>query len=207
MECGRNIETTEVEKDYDKENAVFSPAGRLYQIEYARICPSGGPLAIGIKCKDGVVLARKLKNQDNIGPLPKKAFEINNKIAFLATGQVIDAYTVSDTLKQSNFESTEDVLRIVRGIFSDRVINRNKRPLALLMLFGSVHDNKPELHVFDVSGTQFSVNAWAIGNGDEDARSFLKEHYEENMTIEEGEKLAILALGKSKNYFVKKITM
>ena len=207
MECGGKVETTEIEKDYDKENAVFSPSGRLYQIEYARICPSGGPLTIGIKCKDGVILARKAKKPDNIGPLPKEVFEINEKIAFLATGQVIDAHILSDTLKQSKFESIEDILQIIRGMYSDRVVNRNKRPLALLILIGSVHDNRPELHAFDVSGSQIYVNAWAIGNGDEDAKKMLRKHYSENMTIEDGEKLALEIMETPEYYLIKKLTV
>lgn len=48
---------TSIGTGYDLSNSVFSPDGRNFQVEYATKAVENGGTAIGIRCKDGVVLA------------------------------------------------------------------------------------------------------------------------------------------------------
>jgi 20S proteasome subunit alpha 7 len=48
---------TSIGTGYDLSNSVFSPDGRNFQVEYASKAVENGGTAIGIRCKDGVVLA------------------------------------------------------------------------------------------------------------------------------------------------------
>ncbi|KAM3414490.1 Proteasome subunit alpha type [Cercospora zeina] len=67
---------TSIGTGYDLSNSVFSPDGRNFQVEYAVKAVENGGTAIGIRCKDGVVLAlEKLVTSK----LMKK--EANNRIA------------------------------------------------------------------------------------------------------------------------------
>ena len=36
---------------------MYSPDGRIYQVEYALETVKRGTLAIGVKCKDGIIIA------------------------------------------------------------------------------------------------------------------------------------------------------
>ncbi|HMG38793.1 MAG TPA: hypothetical protein VK566_06395 [Nitrososphaeraceae archaeon] len=76
---------------YDRATTLFSPDGRLYQVEYAIETVRRGTLAVGIKCKDGVVLAveekaKKLQISDT-----KKIFQIDDHIGVAAAGYIPDA--------------------------------------------------------------------------------------------------------------------
>ena len=58
--CPSNMFQTNT--NYDRGVNVFNPEGRLFQVEYAIEAIKLGTTAIGIKCKDGVVLAVEKKN-------------------------------------------------------------------------------------------------------------------------------------------------
>jgi 20S proteasome subunit alpha 3 len=46
---------------YDSRTTIFSPEGRLYQVEYAMEAISNAGAAIGMLAKDGVVLVAEKK--------------------------------------------------------------------------------------------------------------------------------------------------
>lgn len=48
---------TSIGTGYDLANAIFSPDGRNFQVEYAIKAVENGGTTVGIRCKDGVVLA------------------------------------------------------------------------------------------------------------------------------------------------------
>ena len=91
---------------YDRATTLFSPDGRLYHVEYAIETVRRGTLAVGIKCKEGVVLcveekARKLQVSD----VTQKIFQIDDHIGVGAAGYIPDARSQVDQARffaQSN---------------------------------------------------------------------------------------------------------
>ena len=61
---------------YDRAITVFSPDGRLYQVEYAIETVRRGTLAIGIKSADGAILAVEEKTRKlQISNVTQKIFK------------------------------------------------------------------------------------------------------------------------------------
>ena len=78
---------------YDRAITVFSPDGRLFQVEYAKEAVKRGATAIGMIFEGGVLLiAYKNANSKLLVPESmKKVFEIDNHIAATASGLIADA--------------------------------------------------------------------------------------------------------------------
>ena len=66
---------------YDRAITVFSPDGRLYQVEYAIETVRRGTLAIGIKSKGGVILAVEEKARKlQFSNVTQKIFQVDDHI-------------------------------------------------------------------------------------------------------------------------------
>ncbi|MEM3093037.1 MAG: proteasome subunit alpha, partial [Candidatus Nitrosocaldus sp.] len=77
---------------YDRAITVFSPDGRLYQVEYAIETVRRGTLAIGIKSKDGVVLAAEERAKKlQVHTMTQKIFQVDEHIGVAAAGYIPDA--------------------------------------------------------------------------------------------------------------------
>jgi len=82
---------------YDRGITVFSPDGRLYQVEYAIETVRRGTLALGIKSTDGVILAVEEKTRKlQISNVTQKIFQIDDHIGLAAAGYIPDARTQVD---------------------------------------------------------------------------------------------------------------
>ena len=68
------------------------------------------------------------------------------------------------------------------------------RPYGVALLIAGVDQAGPQLYQTDPSGTYLQWKATAIGSGQETALNQIKEHYHEDMTIEEAEKLILQTL-------------
>ena len=86
------------EAGYDRALTVFSPDGRLFQIEYAREAVKRGTTSVGIISKEGVVFAvdKKIKSKLIVPSSIEKIFKIDDHIATASSGLVADARRLID---------------------------------------------------------------------------------------------------------------
>ena len=80
------------QQGYDRAITVFSPDGRLYQVEYAIETVKRGTLVIGIKTNHGIVIASEEKPRRlQISEVPQKLFQVDHHIGLGAAGYIPDA--------------------------------------------------------------------------------------------------------------------
>ncbi|MEE9525003.1 MAG: archaeal proteasome endopeptidase complex subunit alpha [Candidatus Woesearchaeota archaeon] len=193
---------------YDRAITMFSPEGRLLQVEYAKKTVKQGATAIGMVCKDGVLLVtdKRLIDKLIVPEATEKIFQVDDNVATTAAGILSDARVLIEraqlTAQQHKvtYDSPIDVLTVVKDICDLKQITTQSaglRPFGVSLLVAGVdEDGEARLFETDPTGIYFQYKAAAIGEGETEVEEILHKKYKDDMTIEEGLKLAVRALLK-----------
>lgn len=189
---------------YDRAITVFSPDGRLYQVEYAIETVKRGTLSIGIKCPEGVMLiveekTRKLQDYN----ISQKLFQIDDHIIVAAAGYIPDARVQVDrarvTAQQNRliYDEPIDVESLAKGV-ADLAQQYTQyagvRPFGISLIIAGVDRKGATIYLTDPSGTYLGYLAVAIGAGSEQVMEFLEKNYKQNMSLEEAGELAVKSI-------------
>jgi 20S proteasome subunit alpha 5 len=194
--------------EYDRGVNTFSPEGRLFQVEYAIEAIKLGSTAVGVATKEGVVLAvEKRITSPLLEPTSiEKVMEIDEHIGCAMSGLTADARTLIDHARaetQSHrftynepmtVESCTQSLCDLALRFGEDGEDSMSRPFGVALLIAGWDENGPCLYHTDPSGTFVKYEAKAIGSGSEGAQSSLQEHYNKDLSLKEGETLALSTL-------------
>jgi len=193
---------------YDRAITVFSPDGRLFQVEYAREAVKRGTTSVGIKASDGVVLlvdkriaSRLLEPQST-----EKIFQIDDHIGAVTSGLVADARALVDRARVD-----AQINRVVYNepigveVLAKKICDHKQtftqyggvRPYGTALLIGGVDDEGPHLFETDPSGALLMIKATGIGSGRNAVMEVLEEKYDENANIEKTIDLGLEALYKA----------
>ncbi|MHA1749970.1 MAG: archaeal proteasome endopeptidase complex subunit alpha [Promethearchaeota archaeon] len=190
---------------YDRGITTFSPDGRLFQVEYAIEAVRRGTTALGMICKDGVVLTV----QKRVLPLQEasyiqKIFKINKQIAACISGLTADARVLIDQarvksevhyLSYDELISVEEITREICDLKQLYTQNAGVRPFGVSLLIGGI-DPTGEFRLFitDPSGAYWAYHANAIGSYEQDVRDFLEKNYHKDIDIQEAKILSLKAI-------------
>ena len=192
---------------YDRAITVFSPDGRLFQVEYAMELVNRGATIIGIRCNEGVILG----SEENIETLEEaeyswKIFRVDEHIGAAIVGLSSDARILIDQARiyaqsyKLTYDEPIDVEVVTKRICDIQQMytqHAGVRPFGVSIVFAGA--DKTGTHVFGThpSGTYRGYKATALGAGRETVIAILKDEYKENMTLEETTKLAVKCLVKA----------
>lgn len=190
---------------YDRAITMFSPDGRLLQVEYAAKTVRIGNTAMGLVCKDGVLLVTDKRVNDKliVASAIEKIFRIDDHMIATAAGILSDARVLVERAQQKaqenqvTFDSPVDTLHIVKDMCSLKQMctqSGGLRPFGVSMLVGGVDQDGPKLYKTDPTGLYYQFMATVIGEGENDIKPVLHKQYKENMTIQQGLKLAVHAV-------------
>ena len=190
---------------YDRAITVFSPDGRLYQVEYAREAVKRGTTAVGIKAHDGVVLivdkrvSSKLLESSSI----EKIFKIDDHIGVASSGLVGDARALVDRARiecQINRVSYDERIEVeaLAKKLCDHMQTLTQyggiRPYGTALLIAGVSDGECRLFETDPSGMLLEYKATGIGIGRPAAMKVFEEEYTADLPLKDAILLGLKAL-------------
>lgn len=190
---------------YDRAITVFSPDGRLYQVEYAREAVKRGTTAVGIKCNEGIVLlVDKRVNSKLLEPSSiEKIFKIDNHIGVASSGLVGDARSLVDRARvesQVNRVSYDEQIDV--EMLSKKLCDHMQtytqfggaRPYGTALLIAGISDGQFRLFETDPSGTLLEYKATGIGIGRNAVMKVFEEEYNPEASIRDVILLGLKAL-------------
>jgi len=190
---------------YDRGITIFSPDGRLYQVEYAREAVKRGTASIGVRTSDGVVLVvdkrirSPLMERDSV----EKIHKADDHIGIASAGHVADARQLIDfarrrahvnQLRYGEPIGVETLTKEVTDYIQQYTQVGGARPFGVALIIAGIADGEPRLYETDPSGTPYEWKALAVGADRNDTRDYLEEHYNDEMDLDGGIELAMGAL-------------
>ena len=192
---------------YDRAITMFSPDGRLLQVEYAKKTVKQGSTAIGIVYKNGVLLFADKRITDPliIPESIEKIWQIDDHMAVTAAGIISDARVLIERAQvkaqqhRITYDTPIDTLTIVKDICALKQVctqSGGLRPFGVSLLVGGLDTDGPKLYETDPTGIYFRYKAAVIGEGDTEVEEILRKGYKEGMTRDDALKLAATAMLK-----------
>jgi len=195
---------------YDSRTTIFSPEGRLYQVEYAMEAISHAGAALGILSQDGIVLAAEKKVVTKLlepAKSSEKMYLLDDHIACAVAGITADANILINYARLSAqrylyaYQETIPVEYLVQQVCDLKqgyTQYGGLRPFGVSFLYAgwdSIHGY--QLYMSDPSGNYGGWKASAIGGNNQAAQSILRSDWKPEFKLRDALKLAIKVMSKT----------
>lgn len=192
---------------YDRAITVFSPDGRLFQVEYAREAVKRGSTALGIIYKNGVLLGidKNVTTRLLKGESIEKIFKLDEHIAAATSGLVADARRLIDfareTCQEERFTYNEpiEVDTLTKRICDMKQMYTQwggARPFGTALLIIGIDDAGKHLFETDPSGAMQELYACSIGAGKKEVEAIFEKEYSPDLKFDDAVNLALRALSQ-----------
>lgn len=196
---------------YDTRTTIFSPEGRLYQVEYALEAISHAGTSLGILASDGILLAAEKRNTNKLLDevnYSEKIYKLNDDLCCSVSGITSDANVLITELRliaqRYNLQyqepiPSENLVAQLCNIKQAYTQFGGKRPFGVSILYmGWDKHFGYQLYQSDPSGNYGGWKATCIGNNNQTAISILKQEYKIDETkLTDALRLAIKILSKT----------
>jgi len=198
---------------YDRGITIFSPDGRLYQVEYAREAVKRGTASVGLRTPDGVVLAanRRVSSPLMERSSVEKIHKADDHVGVASAGHVADARQLVDLarrraqgeqLRYGQQIGVETLTRSITDHIQEYTQTGGARPFGVALLVGGIEDGEPKLFETDPSGTDYEWQAAAIGGDRDVIQGYLEDNYHDELDVDGGIELAVRALSEPEDEVV-----
>jgi proteasome endopeptidase complex, archaeal, alpha subunit len=191
---------------YDRGITVFSPDGRLFQVEYAREAVKKGTTTIGLKFKDGVILLVDKRVPSRLVE-PKsieKIYDVDEYIGCATSGLVADARILVDQARKDaqvhkitygESISIEGLVKKICDYKQNYTQYGGARPFGTALLMAGVDELGVHLFETDPSGALVAYKAGCIGSGRPVVMEMFEKDFQDGMKFDDAMVLGLKALG------------
>jgi len=190
---------------YDRAITVFSPDGRLFQVEYAKEAVKRGATAVGVTAKDGVALVafKSIHSKLVVPESLKKVFNVDAHICVTASGLIADARRLVEVARvdaqrhritYNEMPSVDSIARSVCDLMQVYTQYGGIRPFGVSLLIAGVDSGGPKLFEAEPSGAMTAYKADAIGANKKEVDDLLEKNYKDTITVDEAIKIAVDAI-------------
>lgn len=202
-----------VPKGYD-DTTVFSPDGRIFQVEYALECAYHGAIIVGLRYNDGVILAKQRLFGLGLGHFPKSEhilsspwedFKIDQHIGAVPAGIASDFILLKDkAIKEAQMHrketgepiTVEELAKRLAIFMQSYTVKKDVRPLGCVIFIGGVDKTGSHLFALDPSGSYDEVVYQVTGYQSAETQKILKDNYEPDMSLQDALGLILKAVLK-----------
>ncbi|XP_016925942.3 proteasome subunit alpha type-1 [Drosophila suzukii] len=170
---------------YDSDVTVWSPQGRLHQVEYAMEAVKLGTATVGLKNRESAVLVALCKPTSELSATQRKIIPIDDHLGISIAGITADARVLSRYLRSEclnykhSYDSTYPVSRLITNLgnkMQTTTQRYDRRPYGVGLLVAGYDEKGPHVYQVTPSATFFNCKANSIGSRSQSARTYLERN-------------------------------
>jgi len=171
---------------YDSDITIWSPQGRIHQIEYAMEAVKQGSAAVGLRSNEYAVILGLKRSSDELAAYQKKLIRIDDHMGIAIAGLTSDARVLSNFMRNEcmksklNFNRPLPVEDVVTSLSEKSQVNTQqygKRPYGVGLLIAGYDKTGPHLYEYSPSGNCYDYIAMSIGSRSQSARTYFEKFY------------------------------
>lgn len=173
---------------YDNDVTIWSPQGRIHQIEYSMEAVKQGSATVGIKSRTHVVLVALKRSTSELSSHQKKIYVVANHVGMGIAGLTSDGRMLSKFMRteclnsEFVYNTAMPVSRLVTAVGDKMQVCTQfygRRPYGVGLLVAGYDSKGPHLFQTCPSSNYYDCKAMAIGARSQSARTYLEKKLEE----------------------------
>jgi proteasome alpha subunit len=208
----------EERESYDQSITIYSPDGRMFQVEYAREAIKKGSISLGMVFDKGILMMveKRLPSKLIINKSVEKMFIIDKYITCATSGLIADGRILADYAREEakNYQMKYDeeipVIELVKRVCNLKRIYTQYggvRPFGVSFLIGGIDPQGLHLFETDPSGAYKKYSAGAIGEGRQEINEIFEAEYKPGLKFQDAIDLVFKAVSTALKKNIKKINL